>query len=72
MAWRIAKQGYEPKDPKIRVRLGLAALGEAPVCEHCGEVHVSQRCSKKRTRHRDLYAMDEDELREALINRKEW
>ena len=72
MAWRIANQDYEPKDPKIRVKLGLSALAPAPVCERCGEVHVSKRCTSRQRKHRDLFAMDVNELRKALINRKEW
>lgn len=26
MAWRVAKQGYEPKDPEIRKKLGFPEI----------------------------------------------
>jgi len=51
MAWRISEQGYEPKDAKIRLLLGLSAMGEAPVCPYCGEVHVARGCPVRRRRH---------------------
>lgn len=72
MAWRIAVDGYEPKEAKIRVKLGLAAMAPAPVCPHCGEVHIKKRCPEKRRQHRDLFAMDEGELRQALEGREEF
>jgi hypothetical protein len=50
MAYRVA-HGYEPKEARIRYRLGLPALAPAPVCRRCGEVHTTQRCTKNR-RHR--------------------
>jgi len=28
MAWRVANQGYEPKDPEIRAKLGLPQIVE--------------------------------------------
>lgn len=72
MAYRIAKEkGYEPKDAHIRYVLGLPALLPTPVCEHCGEVHVSRRCPhrpKPVRRWRDLPALA---LRWALENREE-
>ena len=45
---RISGGGYEPKDPKIRKRLGLPCYAQAPVCPQCGEVHVlpSDICTK--------------------------
>lgn len=48
MAYRIA-HGYEPKDPRIRTTLHLPALVPAPVCPRCGVVHVSKRCTQKRS-----------------------
>jgi hypothetical protein len=71
MAWRIAKRKYEPKDPKIRVRLGLPTRVEVSACPSCGEVHLKKHCPKKVSRHRDLLAMDVRELRMALEERKE-
>jgi len=37
MAYRIAIDGHEPKDPHIRIRLGLPAMVQTPVCEKCGK-----------------------------------
>jgi len=72
MALRIANQKYEPKDPKIRVRLGLPARVEVSACPVCGEVHVKKNCPKRVIRHRDLFAEDPEELRRALEERKEF
>jgi len=73
MAHRIANRGYEPKDVHIRLQLGLPAMGEAPVCERCGVVHVSKRCTaRRRPRWRDLWEVDVDVLRDALERRREW
>ena len=71
MAYRIAKQRYEPKDPHIRVRLGLPARVEVSACPHCGDVHIKRGCSLVRPRHRDLFGMPIDELSKALHNREE-
>jgi len=72
MAYRIAnEQGYEPKDVHIRYILGLPALVPAPVCEKCGEVHLTKRCTRRRKswlRWRDLPSAL---LRHALENREE-
>jgi hypothetical protein len=48
MAFRIAKQGYEPKDNHIRAVLGLPEMLPAPACSKCGRVHVSPRCTEDR------------------------
>lgn len=40
----IAK-GREPKGAGMRTRLGLPALGQAPVCTACGRVHVADTCT---------------------------
>jgi len=73
MAWRIAKTGYEPKDPHIRFILNLATLLPAAVCKRCGEVHTTRRCVRKRRerRYKSLWAMPVVELRWALENREE-
>lgn len=47
LVWRVALKGYEPTKPHIRLALGLPAMKPAPVCVHCGEVHVSSRCPSK-------------------------
>ena len=39
-------RGIEPRTPAKRLRLGLPALASAPVCAKCGELHVTQRCTK--------------------------
>jgi len=73
MAYRIAVDGHEPKEAKIRLQLGLPAMGAAPVCELCGEVHVTARCTKvKAVRHyRDLWDMPVGELRKRLSGRED-
>jgi hypothetical protein len=70
MAWRIARQGYEPKDAGIRIRLGLPARAMVPVCRRCGIVHVSKRCSRRRRVYRELYEMPEEVLRWKMENRE--
>ena len=70
MAWRIVKQKYEPKDPKIRVRMGLPTRVEVSACPMCGEVHVKKHCPKTVVRHKDMLAMDPDELKRRLEDRK--
>lgn len=68
MAYRIAKNGYEPKDAHIRHKLGLPALMPAPVCHNCGEVHVSHRCPYKR-KYKRLFDMPTKMLRKMLDER---
>jgi len=68
----IANGEFDPtgeRNPRLITALGWPTLKPAPVCPKCGEVHVTKRCTKKRVNHRDLYAMDEDDLRRALENR---
>lgn len=43
-AWRIVNDGYDPKDPEDRERLGLPVLALAPTCPKCKVVHVAARC----------------------------
>lgn len=72
MAWRIVNEGYEPKGPQIRIHLGLPAYELAPVCPHCGVVHVTKRCPGPVRRRKQRWAdMSEDELRWALEHREE-
>ena len=49
MAYRIAMQGYEPKDNHIRAALGLPPMLPAPACAKCGKVHTTARCTEGRT-----------------------
>jgi len=74
MAWRIAEENYEPKDAKIRLVLDLPAMGQAPVCPHCGQVHTTKRCTAKprKRRVRDLYDVPVDELRQWILGREEF
>lgn len=69
MAYRIAMDKYEPKDPHIRYLLGLPALVPAPVCPECGEIHLAKRCPK-RARPKRVQDMTAEELRWALEHRK--
>jgi len=72
MAYRIGMDGYEPKEAKIRARLGLPAFGKAPVCAHCGEVHVSKKCAKRgRKKAVRLCDLPVKELRRRLEEREE-
>lgn len=71
MAYRIVNEsGYEPKAPRTRCQLGLPAFAQAPVCPHCGEVHLKKSCPNVRSYSR-LYQMPETELTRRLKNRKE-
>ncbi len=73
MAFRIARRGYEPKDAKIRAKLGLASYAQAPVCEKCGVVHVSRRCTARPALWmRRVWDTPTDELRWRLENREEY
>ena len=62
-------KGFEPKNPKVRVQLGLSAQALAPVCPTCGVVHVTKRCPTKRiiTKWRDLPT---EQLAWAILNRE--
>jgi len=71
MAWRIAVQGYEPKNAQIRLKLGLPSMAPAPVCPYCGVVHVKKHCDRQPVKHRDWYAVDPEELKILLARREE-
>ena len=75
MAFRIARRKYEPKDAKIRQRLGLPAFVMTPVCVKCGEVHLERRCGKLPERSRSAPKkwrdMTVEEVRWAFENRVE-
>jgi len=75
MAYRIAVDGYEPKDAHIRLKLGLPALVPAPVCPVCGVVHVARRCPRasgdaQRAKMR-LFDLPVGVLKKMLENREE-
>jgi hypothetical protein len=72
MAFRIAKDGYEPADPTIRVRLGLPTTAHVPVCRMCGEVHLKKGCTHKRRKEKRIFDMTPELLRWALENREEF
>jgi hypothetical protein len=75
MAYRIVVQEYEPKDVKIRSRLGLSELvyGRAPVCPKCGVVHVSRRCTARPAMWmRRVWDTPVGELKWRLENREEF
>ena len=73
MAWRIAKQGYEPKDPEVRKSLNLKLFFTAAACGACGKVHTTLRCvdGRRKKRYRSLYSWPVEELRQAIENRVE-
>jgi hypothetical protein len=70
MAHRIANSDYEPKEVHARFLLGLPALVPAPVCEKCGDVHLTKRCARRPlpTRWADYPIA---QLRAAIDNREE-
>jgi hypothetical protein len=68
-AWRIAMTDYEPRNARIRHQLGLSIMIEVPACPMCGKVHTTKRCPSKRIAHKDLFAMDPEELKAQLLNR---
>ena len=79
MAFRIALRDYEPKDSRIRHRLGLPVYRPAPACNECGEVHTIEgictkvtqiRIVRQRPRvYRDWWAVPKKELRQMLEER---
>lgn len=76
MAYRIAKDQYEPKDAHIRAMLGMSAMMPAPACPVCGVVHVARQCpmaaiETKRAKRR-LFDLPVGELRKMLDEREEW
>ncbi|HMN14654.1 MAG TPA: hypothetical protein PKD55_20230 [Bellilinea sp.] len=40
VVYRMVCRGYEPKDPHIRLKLGMPVYVPAPACPQCGDVHV--------------------------------
>jgi hypothetical protein len=70
LAFMIAKRNYEPKDPHLRHKLGLAALIPALACPKCGEVHVKKRCPRK-SAPKHWRDWPDERIRWALENREE-
>lgn len=70
LAYRIAKDKYEPKGAALRCQLGLPALVLAAPCPIHGVVHTMKRCPRAR-QYRDLFDMPVKLLREMLEQRKE-
>ena len=73
--YRVAVQGHDPKDNLIRVKLGLSATQEIPVCGFCGVVHT-RPCRKRRSKKhhdsfKDLFATPVEMLKNDLENREE-
>lgn len=66
----FAKDGYLPK--KWHFELGLPAHKPAPVCSHCGEVHVSKRCTARKRKYKDLFSIPVEELRYMIQNREKF
>lgn len=74
IAWRIVNEaGYEPTDPKIRVKLGLPAIVQVAACPVCGEVHLQKGCphAKKHSTPSKFFDWPVERLRWALENREE-
>ncbi len=66
---RILK-GLELHDPEKLLALGMPETKPAPVCRHCGEVHVSSRCPHRRRPYRTISEMPTSVLRWKLENRE--
>ncbi len=62
-------RGY-PIPHKWLRRLGLPETKPAPVCRHCGEVHVSSRCPHRRRPYRTISEMPTEVLKWKLENRE--
>lgn len=45
---RVATSAYEPRDPAIRLALGLPVTAPAPICLDCGQVHVASACTARK------------------------
>jgi len=73
MAFRIAEQDYEPRDPSIRARLRLPSLVEVPACPVCGQVHIKKGCPQSNANRQTKSIADWsiDRLKWALENREE-
>jgi hypothetical protein len=72
IAYRIAMQGYEPKDEHIRAILNLPVLIPTPACRRCGVVHIARRCPLPRHQeYRDIFATPAHVLRWQMENREE-
>jgi len=70
----IAEEGYDPKDPGLRWKLGLPAIIPTLACAKCGKVHVKRRCTRGRENrtYRHLWEIPVEVLRRMLEERVEW
>lgn len=71
MAYRIVVDGYNPRSPTVRAKLGLPSIVPTPACPNCGQVHVAKRCPHLRRDKRDLWSMSKTEILKALGDRYE-
>lgn len=63
LAYRIAVEKYDPKDPQLRVKLGLPALIPTPACTRCGVVHhLGEICPTETPIEVVVYQMTAEEL----------
>lgn len=72
----MAIKGREPKDAQQRVKMGLSALEEVPVCESCGVVHTrpcrKRRKKKHHNQYKDLFSTPVEILRSDIKSREEF
>lgn len=87
--WRIAKDDYEPKNNRLRKRLGLPFIkivtacpdcnevhlsgcpnvelptrgktAVVPICDRCGVVHITKRCSSANRKKRNRLSINLDD-----------
>ena len=64
-------KGEFPKTATLRRKLNLPALIPAQACTKCGQVHVTKRCTAKKSMPRSLFDWPKKALRQALDNREE-
>ena len=75
LAYNIAIDGLDPQKPKTRQILGLPPITHkpAPVCQKCGELHLSKRCPRRRLSWNETPIQDQPPalLAWRILNREE-
>jgi|SRR3989304_1072545 len=70
--WHIINTPNYVPPPKVRMKIGIQYFALAPVCVHCGHVHISRRCPLKRKPARTLLDYPIQTLRAMIENREEY
>ena len=73
-ACRIANDpAYFPKDKSILAILGVPPMGETPVCQVCGIIHLATNCPGRQRpfeSYKDLSSIPPEDLRWMIENRE--